>query len=153
MIETLPTEKSIVTNYNPSFLLLFGKPKSGKSSLMASLENNLILDLEDGYRALSALKVDIKKASDIFIVSNLIKEKIEKEGKHPYRFITIDNATRLEDLALPYAAHLYRNTPMGMDWGCMKDPNNPSLLLKDAKGKNIPDPKADVRLLPKGAGY
>lgn len=153
MIKALPTQKTQVKNYNPNFLLLFGKPKSGKSSLMASLESNLILDLENGYQSLSVLKVDIKKASDIFDVAKLIREKIEKDGKQPYKFITVDNATRLSELALPYAAHLYRSTPMGSGWGWLKDPKNPILPLKDEKGKNIPDPKADVTTLPNGAGY
>ena len=33
MIE-LPTERSKAQNYNPKLLVLFGKPKSGKSTLM-----------------------------------------------------------------------------------------------------------------------
>ena len=42
---------------------------------------------------------------------------------------------------------------MGATWGMMKDPRNPAMLLKDKNGNLIPDPKADVRLLPQGAGY
>ena len=69
---------------------------------------------------------------------------MQKEGAFPYRFITIDNATRLEEMSLPYAAHLYRSTAMGQGWGKVKDPKT---------GKFEIDPKADVRLLPNGAGY
>ena len=50
MIE-LPTERSVVDNYNPRLLIIFGKPKCGKSSFVAAIDDNLIIDLEDGYRA------------------------------------------------------------------------------------------------------
>jgi len=42
---------------------------------------------------------------------------------------------------------------MGASWGMMKDPKNPMINAKGPDGKPIPDPKADVRLLPNGAGY
>ena len=105
MIE-LPTERREAQNYNPSLLILFGKPKSGKSTLMASLDSNLIIDLENGYRALSVMSVNAHSAQEIFEIAAAIDNKIKKEGKLPYRFITIDNATRLEEFSLPYAAHL-----------------------------------------------
>lgn len=151
MIE-LPTERREAQNYNPSLLILFGKPKSGKSTLMASLDSNLIIDLENGYRALSVMSVNAHSAQEIFEIAAAVDDKIKKEGKLPYRFITIDNATRLEEFSLPYAAHLYRNTAMGSGWGMMKD--NKGNIIKDKNtNKPIPDPKADVRLLPNGAGY
>lgn len=43
----LPTERRKATDYNPRLMVLFGKPKCGKSTLMASLDSNLIIDLED----------------------------------------------------------------------------------------------------------
>ena len=51
----LPKEKSVPKVNNPKFLILAGRPKAGKSTIMASLDNNLIIDLENGYQALSAL--------------------------------------------------------------------------------------------------
>lgn len=140
----LPTERKKAENYNPSLLVLFGKPKSGKSTLMAALDSNLIIDLENGYRALSVMDVQVRSAEQLFQVKGMIEAKMQQEGKFPYRFITIDNATRLEEMSLPYAAHLYRNTAMGQGWGKIKDPKT---------GKFEIDPKADVRLLPNGAGY
>lgn len=47
--------------------------------------------------------------------------------------------------------HQDRKTSMGATWGLKKD--NIGNLVKDANGKNVPDPKADVRQLPNGAGY
>lgn len=148
----LPTERRKAQSYNPRLMVLFGKPKQGKSTLMAALDNNLIIDLEDGYRALDVMAVQARSTADIFEIRNLIRDKIkENDGKMPYRFITIDNATRLEEFSLPYAAALYRQTPMSGTWGMRKD--KIGNLLLDKSGKPVPDPKADVRQLPSGAGY
>lgn len=120
---------------------------------MASLDNNLIIDLEDGYKALSVMSVVATDAYALFDVKKALQEAMVKSGgKYPYKYITIDNATRLEEMALPYAASMYRKTTMGANWGMLKDPAT-GLPKKDEKGKSIIDPKADVRLLPQGAGY
>lgn len=147
---TLPTERRKAQTYNPRLLVLFGRPKSGKSSAVASLDNNLIIDLEDGYRSLEVMSVDARSVADIFAIRAKINEEIKKTGKCPYRFITIDNATRLEEMCLSYAAQLYRNTQMGAKWGLKRDRNG-NLILVD--GKPVPDSKADVRQLPNGGGY
>lgn len=148
----LPTERRKATDYNPRLMVLFGKPKSGKSTLMASIDNNLIIDLEDGYRALDVMAVQARSAQDIFEIKNLIAKKNQENGGKPfYRFITIDNATRLEEMAVTYAAALYRKTSMGVNFGYKKD--NIGNILKDKNGNKVIDTKADVRQLPKGAGY
>ena len=148
----LPTERRKATDYNPRLMVLFGKPKSGKSSLMASLDNNLIIDLEDGYRSLDVMCVQARSASDIFNIKFAIEQKNKENGDKPfYRFITIDNATRLEEMSLPFAASQYRKTSMGQFWGYKKD--KIGNILKDSKGNNIIDPTADVRQLPNGAGW
>jgi hypothetical protein len=146
----LPTERRKATDYNPRLLVLFGKPKSGKSSLMASLDSNLIIDLEDGYRSLDVMCVQARSASDIFQIKTAIEQKNKEAGKKFYRFITIDNATRLEEFSLPYAASLYRKTSMGANFGYKKDKIG-NILIEN--GKKVVDPKADVRQLPNGAGY
>ena len=148
----LPTERRKATDYNPRLMVLFGKAKVGKSTLMASLDNNLIIDLEDGYRALDVMVVNARSANDIFEIKHLIEEKNKENGGKPfYRFITIDNATRLEEMSLVYAAALYRKTPMGANYGYKKD--KIGNIMKDKNGNKVIDPKADVRQLPNGQGY
>ena len=148
----LPTERRKATDYNPRLMVLFGKPKCGKSTLMASLDNNLIIDLEDGYRALDVMCVQARNAQDIYQIKTAIEQKNHENGDKPfYRFITIDNATRLEEMSLIVAAGLYRKTPMGANFGYKKD--SIGNILIDASGKKIIDPKADVRQLANGAGY
>ena len=127
----LPKEKSVPKINNPKFLILAGRPKAGKSTLMTALENNLIIDLEDGYQALSALVVQARSINDFAEIANALKAEINNnEGKFPYKYISIDNATRLEEMCLSYAVQLYRQTPMG----------------KNYQG-------TDVRTLPNGSGY
>lgn len=146
----LPTERQKPENYNPKLLILFGLPKSGKSSAVASLDDNLVIDLEDGYRALSVMRVKAKDINEIFAVKAALDKKMKETGKYPYKFITIDNATRLEEMCLAYAAHIYRQLPLSANWGMKKDKNG-NLIKVD--GKPVPDPKADVRTLPNGSGY
>jgi len=95
--------------------------------------------------------VKAKNANDIYQIKAAIEQKNHENGDKPfYRFITIDNATRLEEMSLIVAASLYRKTQMGANFGFKKDSIG-NILIE--KGKKVIDPKADVRQLPNGAGY
>lgn len=126
----LPKEKTKPTVNNPKFLIIFGRPKAGKSTLMASLDNNLIIDLENGYQALSALVVQARTIKDFGDIATALREEIKNTGKKPYKYITIDNATRLEEMCMSYAITLYKSSPQG----------------KNYQG-------TDIRTLPNGSGY
>src|SRR5690606_24585139 len=104
----LPTKAIKATEVNPKRLVVYAKPKTGKTTALAGLENNLILDLEDGTDYLDALKVKIRSLDDLKEVGTKIKE-----AGHPYKFVSIDPVTVLEDLVGPLAIKLYRDTPMG----------------------------------------
>jgi hypothetical protein len=112
------------------FLIIFGKPKAGKTTLASRLDNNLIVDLEGGSEFLEALAVQARSVKDLGDIATAIREEIKQTGKKPYKYITLDNASRLEEICLSYAAQLYRATPMG----------------KNYSGN-------DVRTLPNGSGY
>lgn len=112
------------------FLIIFGKPKAGKTTLASKLDNNLIVDLEGGSEFLEVLAVQARSVKDLGDIANAIREEIKSTGKKPYKYITLDNASRLEEICLSYAATLYRQTPMG----------------KNYSGN-------DVRTLPNGSGY
>jgi hypothetical protein len=138
MIE-LPTQKTKASRVNPKKIILFSNPKSGKTTAVAALENNLILDLENGSEFLDALKINVLQlARDnnktpltvLKEIINTIRESNEKKGGYTYKFITLDTVSALEDIALELANILYRKTPMGRNW----------------TGE-------DVTKLPNGAGY
>ena len=127
---TLPTSKVPATSTNPHFMILYGRPKAGKTSALAQLDNNLIIDLEGGSTFIDAMAVQARSVNELGEIAQAIRAKNTEVGHNFYKHITIDNATRLEEICLPYAAVLYRQTPMGKNW----------------KG-------TDVRLLPNGSGY
>ena len=55
----LPTKKVKKERVNPKRLIIYSKPKTGKTTAYAGLENNLILDLENGSEYVEALKMKI----------------------------------------------------------------------------------------------
>lgn len=126
----LPKEKNKPKVNNPRFLILFGRPKSGKTTLLSKLDNCLIVDLEGGSEFLEALSIQARTIEDLANISRAINEETAKTGKKPYKYIAIDNATRLEEMCLGYAKVLYKQTPMG----------------KSYNGD-------DIRTLPNGSGY
>lgn len=126
----LPKEKVKAKVENPRFLIIFGKPKAGKTTLASRLDNNLIVDLEGGSEFLEALAVQARSVKDLGDIATAIREEIKQTGKKPYKYITLDNASRLEEICLSYAARLYRATPMGKNYS-----------------------GSDVRTLPNGSGY
>lgn len=111
---------------NPKILLLFGKTKIGKSTILSGLDGCLTLEFEDkGSDYMTGHVVQVNSLKDL----NGIGKQIEDAGK-PYKYIAIDTVTALEDMCLPYANQLYRATPMGKNWN-----------------------GEDVRTLPSGSGY
>ena len=74
---------------------------------MSTLENNLILDLENGSTYVNALKIKINSLKEL-------KETVKaiKEAGKPYKYITIDTITAVEEMAKPLAITLYQNSPM-----------------------------------------
>jgi energy-coupling factor transporter ATP-binding protein EcfA2 len=125
----LPTIKQTPRVNNPKFLVYFGKPKSGKSTIASMLDGNLIIDLEHGYDYLEALVLQAESVEDLREIALAITAKNKEIGGYTYKYITIDNATKLEEMILPLALKLYRDTPMGKSYN------------------------DDVRKLANGAGY
>jgi hypothetical protein len=121
----LPTKKVKAERQNPKRIVIYSKPKTGKTTAYAGLDGNLILDLENGSDYVDALKVKINSLQELLDTGKAIKEA----GK-PYKFITVDTVTVLEEMIQPLAIKLYRQTPMG----------------KNYDGDN-------VTTLPNGAGY
>ena len=70
----LPTEKNIPKVQNPRFLILFGKPKAGKTTLLSMLEGCLIIDLEGGSEFLEALSIQARTIEDLGNISIAIGE-------------------------------------------------------------------------------
>jgi hypothetical protein len=121
----LPTKKVGPQRVNPKRLIIYSKPKTGKTSAFAGLEDNLIIDLENGADYVEALKIQVNSLQELLDAGKAIKA-----AGNPYKYVTIDTVTALEDMVGPLAIKLYRQTSMG----------------KNYDGDN-------VLSLPNGAGY
>ena len=73
---TLPTEKVKAKVSNPRFLILFGRPKAGKTSCVAALDNNLIVDLEGGSEFLECLSIQARTVNDLAEIANALGYKV-----------------------------------------------------------------------------
>jgi len=107
----LPTKKIKAERVNPKRLLVYSKPKTGKTTAFAGLEDNLILDLENGAEYVEALKVSIPDLQTLLDTGKAIKE-----ADKPYKYVTVDTVTALEEMIMPLAVKLYRETPMGKNY-------------------------------------
>ena len=130
----LPTSKAKPSTENPKLLILFGKPKSGKTTAMAGLENNLIIDMEEGSNYVECMAVKAKTIADLREISKAIRE-----AGCPYKYITLDTVTALEEIVLAMALDDYRATAMGKKFGFNEKTQQYEYV--------------DIRTLPLGGGY
>jgi len=133
----LPTAKVTAETKSPKNLIIFSKPKVGKTSLIAELPNCLVLDLESGSDYVDAIKL---KASTVQEIKE-IGQAIIEAGK-PYQYIAVDTITALETMCIKEAERMYMSTPMGTAW-LKKKPDgtidSASLKLKYGNVLNLPN--------------
>jgi hypothetical protein len=107
----LPTKKVSIERANPKRLIIYSKPKAGKTTAYSLLEDNLILDLENGADYVEALKIKINSLQELLEAGKAIKE-----AGCPYKYVTVDTVTALEDMIMPLAIKLYKQTSMGKNY-------------------------------------
>lgn len=127
----LPMTKVSAETKSPKNLIIFSKPKVGKTTLLSQLENCLILDLEDGSDYVDAIKLKAKSIDDIRAIGKAIKE-----AGYPYKYVAVDTITALEEMCIPFAEDLYSKSSMGKNWFTEGKPKYGSILN-----------------MPNGAGY
>ena len=129
----LPEGKIKSSRVNPRKIIFYAPPKAGKTTALANLDNNLILDLEQGTDFVDAMKIQANNLTELKQVAKLIKEKNDANGGKPfYKYGTIDTGTKLEEFSLELAVDLYKAMPIG---------------------KNYKDGASGILKLPNGAGY
>lgn len=104
----LPREKSEIINRNPKRLVIYSRPKVGKTTELSKLDNCLLLDLEQGARHVSAMKIEVESLEHLYNIG----EKIKEEGK-PYKYIAVDNLSVLESWAEQAATKKYKESIQG----------------------------------------
>jgi GTPase SAR1 family protein len=84
----LPTTATPPDSQNPELLVIFGASKVGKTTMISSLPNCLIIDTEKGTKYLTALKVTVNNLTELKAVS----AELKKGHKYDYGCLdTIDN--------------------------------------------------------------
>jgi hypothetical protein len=136
MAITLPTAKIAPVSQDPKNLILFGAPKVGKTTLLSTLPNLLLLDLEAGADYISAMKIKAESLADI----QEICREIKKAGC-PYDFIAIDTVTALAEMVKPFAIKNF----LALDEG------EKYLAKLKIQGKSEKD--INLEALPFGRGY
>lgn len=82
------------------YILVYGKPKVGKTSLSAQFPKNLLLAFEKGYNAIGGLKVvDITKWADFRMT---LRQLERPEARELYDTVTIDTTAIAWDLCEQY---------------------------------------------------
>jgi 1,2-phenylacetyl-CoA epoxidase PaaB subunit len=137
----LPKKPTKAQLKNPSPLLIFGQPKIGKTTCIANLKNNLVLNFEDKVQSADGMVMYIDSLKKLKEVAQAIK-KADK----PYTYITIDTLTKVEEMCIMEAEKIYMRTPMGKDW--IRRDENGKLMQSCGKGKYT-----SVLFLPNGSGY
>jgi hypothetical protein len=149
----LPKEKH-KAEINPNSIILYGKEKCGKTTILSQLENCLIVDTENGSNKVEALSIKAPLDSGPVSKMNWLKsvaEKIIAEGK-PYDYIAIDTFTEVNYWSEWSGTFRYMNSSQGKSFNRVKDEKGLPI-----KGGAFLDPNSDdyqsVHSLPDGNGY
>lgn len=138
----LPTAPVPSTTKSPENLIIYSKPKTGKTTMLSKLKNCLIIDLERGTNKIDAMKV---QASNLNELQDIIKAV--KASDHKYKYVAVDTITELEAWCEWDATTMYMKTPMGKNFNRAQHP-------KTGEMKVLPKNQWESVLgLPKGAGY
>jgi len=145
----LPTAPVTGTTKSPENLIIYSKPKVGKTTMLSKLENCLIIDLEKGTNKIDALKI---QANSLVELTAWIK-KI-RASEHKYRYIAVDTITELEAWCEWDGTLMYMKTPMGKKFNRKVDAKDNLIFDDHGKSQLLPRSKWQSCLtLPKGAGY
>lgn len=162
----LPTEKEPPIRVNPKTLGFYGFHKIGKTEILNQLENNLILDFEEGTDEKTSLRLKIigitpptnendeQKITRYNKKRYYIKEVISKlKQNNPYKYISIDTTTSYEDQCMFDATKNYMRSPIGKNfnrWDEKDHELNPNRTVGVVKPYDLWE---TVTNLPKGAGW
>lgn len=107
----LPIKKVKASEINPKTMIVYSKPKAGKTSLFANLDKCLLIDFEEGSDYVDAVKVKVSNLTELRTLGTAIIA-----ANRPYKYIAIDTITALEDMCLSLALKMYKATPIGKNY-------------------------------------
>lgn len=141
----LPLEEIGPESQSPENLIIFSKPKVGKTELVSKLPKCLILDFEKGSKFIKGYKVKIDSVETLKKIGLEIKEYRKAKGVYPYNYVAIDTTTALEEMGALHGETLYSKTIPGKNW-FKKEPDG---KLAEDSGKRK---YGNLEGMPEGAG-
>jgi len=116
----LKVAKRKAVSQNPSTLLMYGPPKIGKTTMLSSLDNCLIIDTESGSNMIEGHILNANNRKELI---DILKQA--REG-HEFKYIAIDTIDKVVQWA--EAAVCEENSvqaladlPFGKGWGLARD--------------------------------
>lgn len=124
MIDILNIEPTVISrDLKGKYILIYGKPKTGKTTLASRFPKNLLVAFEKGYNAIDGIKaVDINKWSDFKVV---LRQLEKPEARALYDTITIDTTTIAYEMCEQFicaqnGVQSIRDIAWGQGWGLAK---------------------------------
>ena len=156
----LPFQKQVASRKNPKRLIIYGKPKVGKTTAVSLLEDTLILDLEGGTDHVDAMRMRVigltaprekpetktarHEEGNFYLneVAHFIREHRKENGSYPYKRVVVDTLTQLEAWCEDHATLKYMQSAQGKSFN------------RDEAGRPKPRNQWEsVLTLPMGSGY
>ena len=124
MIDILSIEPTVISrDLKGKYLLLYGKPKTGKTTMASRFPKNLLIAFEKGYNAIDGIKaVDINKWVEF---RQVLKQLEKPEAQEMYDTITIDTTTIAYEMCEQFVCaqngvQSIRDIPWGQGWTLAK---------------------------------
>lgn len=119
-VEALPMTPTAPTRVSPKILIIYSKPKAGKTEALAGLPGCLIIDGEGGSETYTCMRYFVNSSEDIRRVKRLIEEEGARRHKagmrgddlYPYHFIALDTVDKAEEFADVSATADYIKGPL-----------------------------------------
>ena len=124
MVDILNIEPTVISrDLKGKYLLIYGKPKTGKNTMASRFPKNLLIAFEKGYNAIDGIKaVDINKWSEF---RQVLRQLEKPEAREMYDTITIDTTTIAYEMCEQFVCsqngvQSIRDIPWGQGWTLTK---------------------------------
>lgn len=151
----LPTAAVPRKTNSPENVVIYSKPKGGKTTIATELEDYLLIDLEQGSNKVDAVKIQANNLNELAAwISKIKAANAKSERGYAYKYLVVDTATELESWCEWDATITYMKTPMGKKFNRVLNAADKVVVDENGKEKLLPRSKwLSVLTLPKGAGY